>query len=117
MKKVPVVISAVLAVVLAVVLLVGLLLLGTGLLRFGWVDIPYNAVTSVTINNALSDGFQFAPTLSEAVAAMTDRLAELLPSANQGPLRKEHIREIYVSPFLCLSSTLFPALPSSCPGR
>ena len=75
MKKVHIVIS----VILAIVLVGSLLLLGTGLLRFGWVDIPYPDVVSAKITNTLYDGFQFEVSDPHYIEHLTKALDNLGP--------------------------------------
>ena len=73
MKKVHIVIS----VILAIVLVGGLLLLGTGLLRFGWVDIPYDDIVSIQITSTLMDHFQFDIADPYHVKTLTDSMDNL----------------------------------------
>lgn len=78
MKKSRVVISTILALCLLALLLV----LGTGLLRFGWVDIPYQEIVSAKISNTLQDGFQFEVTDPYHIETLTKALDGLGPMVN-----------------------------------
>lgn len=73
MKKVHIVIS----VILAIVLVGSLLLLGTGLLRFGWVDIPYDDIVSIQITSTLMDHFQFDVADPYHIKTLTDSMDNL----------------------------------------
>lgn len=73
MKKVHIVIS----VILAIVLVGSLLLMGTGLLRFGWVDIPYDDIVSIQITSTLMDHFQFDIADPYHVKTLTDSMDNL----------------------------------------
>ncbi len=69
----------ILSILLALTLLSALLVFGTGLLRFGWVDIPYKEATSITVTNTLRDGFAFEITDPHYVEHITTALDDFGP--------------------------------------